>query len=51
MEKNQTKELMTSIEITRESIKNSMDVMIESYTEAFCRLNLMTYILQNEQKK
>ncbi len=51
MENNLQKEMLTSIEVTRESIKNSLDVTLESYTEAFSRLDLLTYLLLNNEKK
>ena len=51
MDKNLQKEMLTSIEITRESIKNSLDVTLESYTEAFSRLDLLTYLLIGSEKK
>ena len=51
MEKNHKKEILRSIEVTRESIKNSLDVTLESYSEAFSRLDLLTYLLNCEEKK
>ena len=51
MEKNLKKEMITSIEITRESIKNALEVTLESYTEAFSRLDLLTYLLLSDEKK
>lgn len=51
MEKNLKKEMITSIEITRESIKNALEVTLESYTEAFSRLDLLTYLLIGSEKK
>ncbi len=51
MDKNLQKEMLASIEITRESIKNSLDVTLESYTEAFSRLDLLTYLLIGSEKK
>ncbi len=51
MEKNLRKEMITSIEITRESIKNALEVTLESYTEAFSRLDLLTYLLLSDEKK
>ncbi len=51
MDKNLQKEMLASIEITRESIKNSLDVTLESYTEAFSRLDLLTYLLIGSENK
>ena len=51
MEKNLKKEMLASIEITRESIKNSLDITLESCTEAFSRLDLLTYLLLSDEKK
>ena len=51
MEKNVKKEMLASIEVTRESIKNSLEIALESYTEAFSRLDFLTYLLTKKKKK
>lgn len=45
MELNLKKELLKSLEITRQSVKNSMEVAMESYTEVQSRLDLLTYLV------
>ncbi len=50
MEKLNSKELLKSIEISREGLKNSLEVSLESYIEIFSRLDLMSYIILNEEK-
>lgn len=45
MELNLKKELLKSLEITRQSVKNSMEVAMESYAEVQSRLDLLTYLV------
>ncbi len=51
MDKKLKKEMLKSIEVTRESIKNSLDVTLESYSEAFSRLELLTYLINGDESK
>ena len=49
MNENLEKQMLKSIEITRDSIKNSMQVSIESYTEILSRLDLLSYLVTNKE--
>lgn len=51
MKQTKKKEILKSIEITRESIKNVMDVFIESYSESISKLNLLTYLITSDEEK
>lgn len=44
------KEMLKSIDVARQSIKNSMEISLESYTEILSRLDLMTFMLINEKE-
>lgn len=44
-------EILKSIDITRQSAKNNLDIMLESYMEIIGRLDLLTYLLINQDKK
>ncbi len=44
-------EILKSIDITRQSVKNNLDIMLESYMEIIGRLDLLTYLLINQDKK
>ena len=44
-------EILKSIDITRQSSKNNLDIMLESYMEIIGRLDLLTYLLINQDKK
>ena len=44
-------EILKSIDITRQSAKNNFDIMLESYMEIIGRLDLLTYLLINQDKK
>ncbi len=46
-----TKEILKSIDITRQSAKNNLEIILESYTEIMSRLDIMTYLLLQEDKK
>ncbi len=48
MNENLEKQMLKSIEITKDSIKNSMQVSIESYAEVLSRLDLLSYFLVNK---
>ena len=43
-------EILKSIDITRQSAKNNLDIMLESYMEIIGRLDLLTYLLINQDK-
>ena len=44
-------EILKSIDITRQSAKNNLDITLESYMEIIGRLDLLTYLLINQDKK
>lgn len=46
-----TKEILKSIDITRQSAKNNLELFLDSYIEIMSRLDLMTYLLLQEDKK
>lgn len=46
-----TKEILKSIDITRQSAKNNLELTLESYIEIMSRLDLMTYLILQEDKK
>lgn len=48
---NLKQEILKSIDITRQSAKNNLDIMLESYMEIIGRLDLLTYLLINQDKK
>ncbi len=43
------KEMLKTIDITRENITNSMQVMLESYSESLAKLDLLVYLINNEK--
>ncbi len=44
------KEMLKTIEITKDSTKNVLDLFIESYTEISSKLDLLAHIIINERK-
>lgn len=44
-------EILKSIDVTRQSAKNNLDITLESYMEIIGRLDLLTYLLINQDKK
>lgn len=51
MEKEIAKELIKSIEIAKESFKSSMEIYTESYAEVLSKLDLMAYLILDEEKR
>lgn len=51
MKENTKEEFLQIIEIIRESVKNSMEIYLESYTEVLSRLDYMTHLIINSNKK
>lgn len=45
------KEMLKSIDVARESMKNSMQISLESYTEVLSRLDLLTHLLISDETK
>lgn len=48
---NLKKELLKSIDIIKQSAKNNLEITLESYTEIISRLDIMTYLLLDDEKK
>ncbi len=47
---NLKKEMLKSIDITKQAAKNNLEITLESYTEIMSRLDIMAYILLNDNK-
>lgn len=45
-----TKEILKSIDITRQTALNHLELTLENYTEIMSRLDIMTYLLLQEDK-
>lgn len=43
--------MIKSIDITRESARNSLEIALESYTEVMSKLDFLAYLILNEEKK
>lgn len=50
MEEKTKKEMLKLIDITRESIKNEMEVSLETYAEVFSKLDVLSYLILSERK-
>lgn len=51
MEDNLRKQMLKSIDVTRESAKNCMQISLESYMEILSRLDLLSFLLTHENIK
>ncbi len=51
MENELKKQMLKSIDVTRESAKNCMQTYLESYTEILSRLDLLSFLLMHEDLK
>ncbi len=51
MEENLKKQMLKSIDVTRESTKNCMQISMESYTEILSRLDLLSFLITHENIK
>ncbi len=51
MDKNLKKEMLHSIELTRENLKNTMEISLENYAEIISKLDMLTYMILSEDKK
>lgn len=45
------KEILKTIEISKEAAKNNLDITLECYVEILSRLEMLTYLLVGENKK
>ena len=45
------KEILKTIEISKETAKNNLDITIDCYTELLSRLEMLTYLIMSEDKK
>ena len=44
-------EVLKNIDISRQSIKNNLDITLESYVEIIGRLDFLTYLITKNDKK
>ena len=44
-------EMLKTIDISRQSIKNNLDITLESYMEIIGRLDFLTYLISKTDKK
>jgi len=51
MEENLKKQMLKSIDVTRESAKNCMQISLESYTEILSRLDLLSFLIIHQDLK
>lgn len=51
MNQNLKKEILKTIEISKEAAKNNLDITLECYIEILSRLEMLTYLLMTEDKK
>ncbi len=51
MDEKLKKEVISCIEITRDNLKNSMELTMENYAEALSKLDMLTYLVLAENKK
>ena len=45
------KEILKTIEVSKETAKNNLDITIDCYTELLSRLEMLTYLIMSEDKK
>ena len=45
------KEILKTIEVSKETAKNNFDITIDCYTELLSRLEMLTYLIMSEDKK
>lgn len=50
MDCNIKKEMLKSIDTTRESIKNNFEITTETYTEILSKLDLLTFLIMNDKE-
>ncbi len=51
MNQNLKKEILKTIEISREAAQNNLGVTLECYTEIISRLDMLSYLIMCEEKK
>ncbi len=51
MEKDLKKQMLKSIDITRECTRNHMQISLENYSEILSRLDLLSFLLMQEDVK
>ena len=49
MNQNLKKEILKTIEISKEAAKNNLDITLECYIEILSRLEMLTYLLMTEE--
>lgn len=45
------KEILKTIEVSKETAKNNLDITIDCYTELLSRLEMLTYLIMSDEKK
>ncbi len=45
------KELLKSVEITKQSAQNNFEILMDGYVEVLSRLDLITYLIISDNKK
>ncbi len=45
------KEILKSIEVSKETAKNNLDITIDCYTELLSRLEMLYYLIMCDEKK
>lgn len=45
------KEILKTIEVSKETAKKNLDITIDCYTELLSRLEMLTYLIMSEDKK
>lgn len=48
---NLKKEILKTIEISKEAAKNQLDITLDCYVEIISRLDMLTYLIMCEDKK
>lgn len=51
MENELKKQILKSIDVTRDSTKNCMQISLESYAEILSRLDLLSFLITHENLK
>lgn len=48
MEKDLKQEILKTIDVSRDNVTNSMAIILESYSELLSKLDLLAYLINNE---
>ncbi len=50
MNKNSKKDMLKSIDVIRESMQNSMQITLDTYSEVLSKIDFMCYLVLNDEK-